>query len=67
VSHLQETIDAFAQSLLPGRRLDRQAALALLGCDMIANRNACISADQPQGSTWGQLAAEALNRLSRAA
>jgi hypothetical protein len=67
VSHLQETIDMFEQSLLPGHRLDRQAALALLGCDRIANKGACTSADLPHGSTWGQVAAEALNRLSRAA
>jgi len=67
VSQLQETILAFQESLLPGRRLDRQAARALLGCDMIAHSGACTIADQPPGSTWGQLAAEALNRLSRAA
>lgn len=67
MSQFQETIDAFEESLLPGRHLDRHAAHALLGCGLIANSGACSSADQPLGSTWGQLAAEAMNRLSRAA
>jgi hypothetical protein len=67
VSHIQETIDAFAASLLPGHRLDRQATHALLGCNLIASSRACTFADLPPGSTWGQIAAEVLNSLSRAA
>ncbi len=67
MSQLNQTIDAFEESLLPGRRLDRHAAYALLRCDLIATNSACVLAGQPLGSTWGQLAAEELNRLSRAA
>jgi hypothetical protein len=60
MSMTSDHIHAFESSLGPNGQFNRKAARALLGCDMIANRAACSSLNQPAGLTWGELAKAAL-------
>jgi hypothetical protein len=57
---IQQNIDLLEETLLSGRKLNRDVARSLIGCTIPASPAACAAAGLPAGSTWGSVAKAAL-------
>ncbi len=57
---LQQNIDLLQETLLSGRKLNRDVARSLVGCTIVASKEACAAVGVAIGSSWGQVAKSAL-------
>ena len=59
-SVLHQNIALLEETLLSGRKLNRDVARSLVGCAVPASAAACSAAGLPAGSSWGEVAKSAL-------
>ena len=64
---LQQNIDLLQETLLSGRKLNRDVARSLVGCTIEASSEACGALGLPAGSSWGDVAKTALGLRREAA
>jgi uncharacterized protein (TIGR03382 family) len=62
---LQQNIEILEETLISGRKLNRDVARSLVECTLPASDGACGAAGLPEGSSWGLVAKSALGARRR--